>query len=91
MRYRNVAVEGGHRSGHGGGGVALDDSHIERMFGEQRVECGEGASGDLGERLTGGHQVEVEVGSDLKAGEHLIEHGAMLRGNADLHLEFGVG
>ena len=37
--------------------------------------------------MRGLHQVEVEIGLDLKKGKHLVEHLAMLRGDADVSWE----
>ena len=39
--------------------------------------------GDVGKVLVGGHDIEVEIGADGEQIEHLIEHLAVLGGDAD--------
>ena len=87
MAHRHVLVEGRQRAGERGGGIALHEQHVRLLGLDYRLERRQDARGDLGERLPGLHQVQVVIGRDFEGGQHLIEHGAVLCGDADAHLE----
>ena len=89
MRDRDLAVIGGERAGHRGGGVALDDDHVGLLGVHHIAEPGEQARGEAVEILAGLHQIEIDIGDEPGDGEHLIEQAAMLGGDAGPHDEAG--
>ena len=91
VRHGNAAVERAQRAGHGGGGVALHDGEVERLGRQYGVERGEDAGGGLGQGLTGSHQVQIVIRGHFERLQHLVEHGAVLGGDADTHFQPGRG
>ncbi len=87
MADGHVLVECRQRACQGRGRIALDDHHVRLPGFNDRLERRYDARGDLRKGLAGLHQVEVVIGRDGERGEHLIKHGAMLRGDTDAHLE----
>ena len=69
------------------GGIALHHDYIEWLHGQNRIERRQHARRDLRESLSGLHQIEIVVGTDLESGQHLVQHGAVLRSGADAHIE----
>ena len=88
---RQLAVIGGERAAHGGGGIALDHDPRRPRLVHHRAQPGEQPRGQRVEALVGLHHVEIVVRHDPGDIEHLVEHAAMLRGNADLAVEPRVG
>lgn len=89
----DTGVESRERAAEGRRRVALDDSEIGLQVAENRFECGDHAGRRLEERLARPHQVQVDVGNDLKSLEYLIEDLPVLRGDADFcleHVRFGL-
>ena len=78
-------VEGGQRGGEGGGGIALDDDQVRARGFEQRIERGENAGGEGGERLARAHEVEIVIRLDGESFERVVEHLAVLRGDANFY------
>src|SRR5699024_890032 len=70
----DTAVEGRDRRSHDRGGVALDEDCFRRRLGEDGIEFADDAGGDPVESLSGGHDVEVEVGLDSEEVVDLVEH-----------------
>lgn len=70
-------------SGHHGGGIPLGQDPSGAQLFQYGVEMGEDGSSDLGQGLIGAHQVEVNIGNDAEQVEHLVEHLAVLGGDAD--------
>ena len=70
----DAAVESGDRRSHDRGGVALDEDCVWGRLGEDGIEFADDAGGDPVESLSGGHDVEVEVGLDSEEVVDLIEH-----------------
>lgn len=82
-----LPVECGEGCGGAGGGVAVDEHYVGGGFREHVAHADEHAGGDIVEVLTLLHDVEVVVGGDVEDGEHLVEHLAVLSGDADDGLE----
>ena len=78
---RDALVEGRQTAGKRRDRVALDGDQIRALGGEDRLEPGERLDRDVGQRLRRPHDVEIVVGRDVESGQHLVEHGAMLRGH----------
>ena len=85
----HARVEGRERCRHGRGGVPLDQEQVRLLAGQIRRQLGEGAGRDLGEGLSLPHEVEVVIRADLEERENLIEHLAVLRGDADERADAG--
>ena len=85
----NATVGPGQGGAEDGGGVALDDHHVGLVLGQIAVDGGDGAGRQSGERLVRPHEGQVDVGNDAKGLEDLIEHLAVLAGDADVGLELG--
>jgi hypothetical protein len=79
----DLGVEGGERGHGGGGGVSLDDDPLGFDLFEDVGEVFEDTGGDFGQRGTGLHEVEVEIGVDVKEREGLEHDLAVLAGGAD--------
>jgi hypothetical protein len=76
-------VKGGQSSGRDAGGVALDEHPIGSFVDQDRFETGQHAGRDLGRRLIVLHHVQVVVRLDGKDAQHLVEHFAVLGGDAN--------
>ena len=87
--HGNLLVEGSEGGSHGGGGVAMHEHHI----GALRLQHGAHAQQDAGrhvvEVLPRLHDVEVVVGGDGEEAEDLVEHLAVLTGDAHHCAEMG--
>ena len=68
---------------HRGGGVAVDQHAVGLGLVEQAGQAGQDGGGDVGQGLAGLHDGEVVVGHDPEQVQHLIQHGAVLAGDAD--------
>src|SRR5699024_5455771 len=79
----NLPVEGRDRRTHHRSRVALDDNSIWFMLREDFVDLRDDASRDAVERLTMGHEVEVDIRFDLEDLVDLIKHFAVLSGDDD--------
>lgn len=55
---------------------------------EDRFQGGDHPAGQTGEGLVRTHQVEVMIGANLKRRQDLIQHAAVLGGDADAHGKF---
>ena len=83
MVHRQLAVIGGQRARHGGGGVALDH-HPRRLLGIHHPAQFHNQRGrERIKALVGAHQVEIVIGGDTGDFQNLIQHAAMLRRNTD--------
>lgn len=87
----DAVVEGEEAADHAGGGVALDDEGVGAEVFEDGFEVLEDAGAEGGEALAGGHEVEVVVGPEGEEVENLIEHFAVLGGEADAAVGIGAG
>ena len=79
MAHGYLAIIGGNRPRHHGGGIALDDDPVWLFEIEHLADFHQRPRRESIERLSGGHQVEIVVGNDARDIEHLIEHLAVLR------------
>ena len=84
----DLLVEGGKGRGGAGRGVAMDEDHIGLHFFQDVAHAGEHAGGDVVEVLSLFHYVEVVVLGDLEDAQHLVQHLAVLTGDANYRLEF---
>ena len=82
MADRNLPVIGRQSPRHHRGGIALHHDPVGLLHIEDAADPGEGAGGQLVKRLARRHQVEIVIGRDIGDRQHLIEHSAMLCGNA---------
>ena len=87
---RHPRVEARERRRHRRGGVALDDGEVRAHLGEHFRYPGDGASGQIRKRLTRLHQAEIDLGAQLERADHLVEHLAVLAGDA-AHYRESVG
>ena len=83
----DAAVEGGDRSAHRRGRVALDEEPVGPALRQQRIERAEDPRRELARGLVVAHQVEIDVGRQVEQLEDLVEHLAMLRGRAEDDVE----
>jgi hypothetical protein len=88
MRHRHARVERGKRAAEGGRRIALHDGKSGLHLIEHWLQRGEHPRGRLRQRLSRLHQIQVDVGNDGEGAQHLIEHGPMLRGDADGYCKF---
>ena len=84
---RHLAVIGRERTRHRRGRIALDDDAIGRDRVHHPAEPGQQPRGECVERLIGLHHVEIVLGYDPGDLQHLVQHLAVLRRNADLDAE----
>jgi hypothetical protein len=87
MADGDFGVKGGQGAAEGGGGVALNEGDAGFLFGEDGFEGGDDTRRGLGEGLTGAHDVEVLVRGHVECVQNLVEHLAVLRGDADTDVE----
>ncbi len=76
-------------SRHDRGGIALGQHPIRLDLLQNGIQAGEDRRRQIGQGLPGLHQVQVEVGLDGKQAQHLVEHLAVLGGDADQGFEPG--
>src|SRR5690606_20710172 len=91
MRDRDLAIVGGESARHGGRRVTLDHYPFGLLFVHHSAEPGQQGGGQRVERLAGAHQVKIVIGRDAGNLQHLVEHPAMLRADADAAVEAAVG
>ena len=87
MTDRYLLVECGEGGSGGGGGVTMYQHHIGLAFLEDITHAREHSSRDIIQVLTLLHDVEVIVGGYVEDAKHLIQHLAMLTGDAHDRLE----
>ena len=71
--------------------VAVHQHEVGAEGLEDPAHAPEHRAGDVGQILPRGHDVEVEVGDEPEEVEHLVEHLAVLGGDAEPRLEARVG
>lgn len=67
--------------------LTWDDDHVGLEIPHQPRHALERANGDLRERLTDRHDVEVVVGLDPEEVKHLVEHLPVLGSDGNAHAE----
>ena len=90
MTDRDLCVEAGEGACGRGSGVAMNEDYVWATLHEDVTQTGEDACCDIGEVLTLLHDVEVVVRLDIEDGEHLVEHFAMLTGDAHDGFELSI-
>ena len=83
MHHRDLLVEGGQRGGEHGGRIALHHHRVRALLRQHRPHPGQGAGGDLGERLPRPVDIQVKGGLDVEDRIHLVEHRPVLCGHRD--------
>lgn len=87
VAHGDLPIECGEGGGGAGGSVAMHEHYVGARFVEHVAHAREHAGGDVVEVLPLSHDVEVVVGTDVEYFEHLVEHFAMLPGDANDGLE----
>lgn len=85
--HGDLEVERRERRREGRGGVAVDEDDVGALPLQHRFDLEQHIRGDVEQRLAGPHDGEVVVGDHAEHGEHLVEHLAVLAGDADDRLE----
>jgi hypothetical protein len=88
MADRDVGIECGYGGGGAGRGVALHQHIVWLELLEDRTQPSQDAREDVAQRLSGLHDVKIVIGFQREGGHHLIEHLAMLTGDADARQNF---
>ena len=88
MSDGDAGIEGSHGRPEHGGGIALDEDGGGLRFGEPGGDAGEHARRQFGQRLTGRHEAQIDVGLQSERTQGLIEEFTMLPGGDEqrLHL-----
>ena len=79
-----IGGEGGREARHR---VALDQQDVGADLLKQRRKALEHPGSHVSRRLARGHEIEIVIGLEPEDGQDLVEHGAVLGGNADDALE----
>ena len=82
MADRNFVVERCECAGKGGRGIAVDENNVRLRLFEHLIQTVQALFGDGSERLTRLHDIQVIIRPDAENIKNLIEHFAMLCGNA---------
>ena len=88
MADTDFGVKGRQSAAEGGRSIALNQHHAGALLGKNRFQGGHDSRRGLGKGLTGAHDVKVLVRDHIECAQDLIEHPAMLRGDANTHGEF---
>ena len=83
----DLLIECGEGGGCAGCCVAVDEHNVGLRFTQHVAHACKHAGSDIIEILSLLHDVEVEVGADVEDVKHLVEHLAVLTGDADNGLE----
>jgi hypothetical protein len=87
MTNWGFGIERAQRTAESSGGIALNEDDVWFLFGENRLQSGDDARGGLVEGLPRTHDVEVPVWGHVECVQNLVEHLAVLRGDADTDVE----
>jgi hypothetical protein len=79
----DAGVKSGKRGSRARCGVALHQNVVGLKLREDRSEPAQHACKDIAQRLPRLHDIEIVVGLQRKRGHHLIQHLAVLTGDAD--------
>ena len=90
MPHGHLVIKGRQRAGKGGGGIAMHQNHIGLTLLHHMLHAQKGLGGDGGKGLALFHDVEVEVGLELKNLHNRIKHLPMLPRQAANALEIVV-
>ena len=83
MADGNLPVEGGEGRGSGCCGVAVDKDDVGARLGKHIAHAGQHTGCDVVKVLPLSHDIEVVVGTDVENFQNLVEHLAVLAGDAD--------
>lgn len=84
MTDLDLLIESSQCGGEGGGGISVNEYVVRLLLLQHVFQPAEHAGGDVVEGLPAFHDVEVVVHRQMEEIDHLIEHLAVLRGEADL-------
>ena len=87
---RDAQIESRKRTGHRGGGIALNQNDIRPLLVEHWLKASQDTGGRLKQGLAGQHQIEVVVRHNVKCRQNLIEKPAVLSRDAYPNVEFRV-
>ena len=82
MADRNFVVERCECAGKGGRGIAVDENNVRLRLFEHLIQTVQALLGNGRQRLTRLHDIQVIIRPDAENIKNLIEHFAMLCGNA---------
>ena len=85
--HGDLAVEGGECGGERGGRVAVHQHHVGALGVKEGLQPLEDRRGDVRERLGSAHHAEIVVDGQAERVDHLVEHLAVLTGQARDHPE----
>ena len=91
VRHGDLPVVAREASRERGSGVAVHQHQVGSEGFEHPAHAAQHRAGDVGQVLPRGHDVEVEVRAEAEEVEHLVEHLAVLGGDAEPRLEARVG
>ena len=87
MGHRNALVERRQCRGHGGGGVALHHDDVGLRLVEHLGHAEQHLGGYVEQRLARRHDIEIVIHRHAGQRDHLVDHLAVLGGDADLGVE----
>ncbi len=90
MADGNTLIKRGQAGRDGGCRIAMHQNDIRAEFGQNRFQPFQNATGDLGQPLSGLHDVQVVVRHNGKKIQHLVQHLPMLGGDANPGIERGI-
>ena len=82
MAHSRLGVVGSQRPGKGGGGVPVDQHHVRLHLLDNALQALEHPGGDVRKGLPRLHDVQVVIGGDGEGFQHLVQHLAVLGGDA---------
>ena len=91
VSHRDLAVERGQRGGQGRRRIAVHQHAIGLEIVENPTHAAKHGLGDMGEVLVGAHNIQVIVRRYGEQGQDLVQHVAVLGGDADSGLDAGLG
>ena len=90
MTDGDLHIEAGERGNEGSGSIAVDENNVGLHFFEDFADAFEDVDSNIKKGLLILHNGKVVIGRHVKGAEHLIEHLAMLAGDAEGNVEFGT-
>lgn len=87
VRDPDLPVKGGERRGEGRRRVAVDENDVGLEVVQHIAHPQQHVGSHVVEILSRFHDVQVVIGGDIEEPKHLVEHLAVLRGDADADVE----
>src|SRR5262245_56230992 len=78
MSYRQFAIECSQRTRKGSRRVTVDQDKIWLLLVENLPDSGQQSGGEVVQRLIGQHEIQIVVWRNVKQGQHLVQHAAVL-------------